>query len=369
MHILVIPSWYPTSEKPYNGNFIQRHVELLARNHEVTVLYFSTEKIPETQIETSQNVRLKLIQVHYPKKSGKIGQFFSLKRAFKQGIREIQQVDLVHVHVMLDRGILGVWAKNHFHKPLIVTEHGSYFFRENYKNLNFRQKMTIIQTLKHVTAVSCVSTVLENEVRYLFPRVRTYLTPNVVNRDLFAIKEKKESDTLNFIHISTLETVKNVPEIIRACELLAEIQADFRLQIIREQPNEAVEQHIAVSPARDKITLTGPVKIGDVAEAIQQSDALVMLSSYETFSCVIAEAWSCGKPVISTPVGIAKDMSPAAGILVREASAAALFEALKQFRETKNSYDPDKIRSFSKEYDADAVLHSFEKMFASVLTL
>ena len=83
---------------------------------------------------------------------------------------------------------------------------------------------------------------------------------------------------------------------------------------------------------------------------------------------MIAESWSCGKPVISTPVGIAKDMSPAAGILVREASAAALFEALKQFRETKNSYDPDKIRSFSKEYDDAAVLHSFEKMFASVLT-
>lgn len=368
MHILVIPSWYPTTENPYNGNFVKRHVELLAQKYTITVLYFSSEERPDLLVEEKQEKNNRLIQVHYPKKNTKIGQFFGLRRAFRHAVKKIQQPDLVHVHVLLDRGILGIWAKNHFRKPLVATEHGSYFFRENYKSLSSGQKITIIQSLKHVSRVSCVSKVLEEELHYLFPRVKTCLTPNVVYRDLFTLAEKRQNSTTSFIHISTLEPVKNVPEIIRAFELLAETQPDFRLRIIREQQNPALEQQIKASPIRDKITLTGPVQIENIATAIQQSDALVMLSSYETFSCVIAEAWSCGKPVISTAVGIAGNMPPEAGILVQETSSQALFEALKQFLEAKNSFDPQQIRKLSEAYSEEAVLESFERLYAPFLT-
>lgn len=367
MHILVIPSWYPTSENPYNGNFVKRHVELLARKHELSVLYFSPGKLPETRVEITQNGRLKSIHVHYPKKSNKIGQFFSLKKAFKQALQEIRQPDLVHVHVMLDRGVLGIWAKNYFQKPLLITEHGSYLFRENYKKLSSRQKMTIIQSLKHASRVSCVSKVLEDELRYLFPRVKTCLTPNVIDRELFSPTDKTTVETTRFIHISTLEAMKNGAEIIRAFELLNQEQPDFTLQIICEKENEDIRAQIAATPVRDKIKLHGPIPVEEVAAALQQSDALVMLSSYETFSCVIAEAWSCGKPIISTPVGIAQNMPPEAGILVSGANSKVLLEALKRFIMQKNSFDPQKIRRLSEAYSEEAVLESFDHFYSPFL--
>ncbi|MCE3294437.1 MAG: hypothetical protein K0R65_151 [Crocinitomicaceae bacterium] len=367
MHILLIPSWYPTAENPYNGNFIQRHAELLAEKHRVTVLYFTSEKIPEAEIETQQNGQLQVIHVRYPKKNNKIGQFLSLRRSFNAAIKTIKQVDLIHVHVVLDRGILGVWAKKHFSKPLVVTEHGSYLFRENYRQLSTRQKMIIIQTLKHVSAMSCVSQALADEIRYLFPRAKTALTPNVIRRDLFTIAAKPSESTTRFIHISTLEPVKNVPEMIRAFELLDQTQPDFTLRIICEKADPEIRQQVESSVIRAKIRLEGPLPIEKVAEAVQQSDALVMLSSHETFSCVIAEAWSAGKAIISTPVGIAAELPAEAGILVPEATSTGLNTALQQFIAAKNSFDPVKIRALTEAYTPEAVAESFEQFYASVL--
>jgi hypothetical protein len=39
MRILIVPSWYPTPEKPVNGIFIREQADALAKHHDVRVLY------------------------------------------------------------------------------------------------------------------------------------------------------------------------------------------------------------------------------------------------------------------------------------------------------------------------------------------
>lgn len=366
MHILAIPSWYPNPENPFNGNFVARHLELLAQKHQVTVLHFISAHTQDISVRESKTGNLRTLEVSYPKKKSKIARYFSLRKAFSQAVKEVQSVDLVHGHVLLDMGIVALWAKQYFKKPLVITEHASYLLRENYQRLSLKQKMIIVRTLRYTAALSCVSPLLEEEIRYLFPYLKIFVTPNIIREDLFSIPGNKKTGKLTFVHISTLEPVKNVTEIIRGFELFSENQ-DFTLKIVAEKRDPELEKQISSSPIRDKINLDGPLPLEQVAAELRQADALVMLSSYETFSCVIAEAWSSGVPVISTPVGIARELPPEAGVSVNAPTAKDLHTALERFLERRSSFDPEKIRDRSAAYSEKAVLDSFDRFYAAVI--
>jgi L-malate glycosyltransferase len=364
MHILQIPSWYPTEKEPFSGNFVKRHIELIATNHQVTVLNFVAEKRNEIiQVENKISENHTEIQIFYPKKKNKFIQLFYLRKAFKRVAKNIKNVDLIHGHVILERGILFLWAKNYFQKPLVISEHASYYFKENYQRLNLFQKLIIIQNIKKCNKFSCVSVVLAEEIKYLFPKRKIEIIPNVINRELFKISEKKENQVVEFIHISTLEKVKNVSKIIKAFELFHERNHDFKLTIIAEKRNFEIEKQIKNSNISSKTELKGPIEIEDVAKELKKSDALVMFSDLETFSCVIAEAWSCGIPVISSAVGIAKKMTPDLGILVSNLEIDDLAKALEEFYTSKNQYDSELIRSKTEKFDCINVLKDFDEVY------
>lgn len=365
MHILAIPSWYPSEKNPFNGNFIERHLELIAKNHQVSVLVFQTHASSEIKIELNTKENLNIYSIFYPKRKTKIAQYFALRKAFLKVSKQIKEVDLVHSHVMLDKGIVAVWAKKLYSAPLVVTEHGSYLFREKYSELSLFQKYIMVQTIKNARAISCVSNILQEEIKYLFPRSKVCITPNLVNRELFSISEESKSEILKFIHISTLEKVKNVDEIIRGFEIFSENNSNFELTIISEVQNKAIENQINASKIKDQITLIGPISSEKVAEKLKESCALIVLSSYETFSCVIAEAWSSGVPVLATPVGIAKNLAPHLGIQIQEASEKALNLALQEFIAQKSTFVPTDLRAETLAYSETEVLKSFEHFYSN----
>ncbi len=367
MHVLLIPSWYPSKNQAFNGNFIQRHATLISQNYKVTVLNFVSENIKNTLIESSENGNLNEITIYYPKKNNKIFQLISLRKVFLEVVKQIKEVDIIHGHVILEKGIIFIWAKKFFKKPLFVTEHGSYFFRENYSNLSVFQKMTIIQTMKNCDHISCVSEVLKDEISYLFPRKKIQITPNSIDTELFNTEENElvNKSKIHFIHISTLDNVKNPLKIIQAFELLnKQSKIDFSLKIIAEKTNLEISLYLQKSEIKEKISLVGPLEIKQVAEELKKSDALVLFSNFETFSCVIAEAWSCGVPVISSNVGIAKDMSPDLGILVEKMEIESLTFALKQFIESRKVYDKQKIRNHALQFSNENVLKSFDDFYS-----
>ena len=128
LHILVLSSWYPTAEQPFLGNFVKRHVDLLAQKHQVTVLNLQSDTaVTAIMKEEKTSGNLTEIFVKYPAAGNPFSKWNNARKAFKQGIQDIQQVDLIHGNVILSKGFQFLWAKKHFNKPLIVTEHASYF--------------------------------------------------------------------------------------------------------------------------------------------------------------------------------------------------------------------------------------------------
>ena len=78
---------------------------------------------------------------------------------------------------------------------------------------------------------------------------------------------------------------------------------------------------------------------------LNKSYALVLFSSFETMSIVMAEAWACGKPVIVPNVGgIPENFNSQSGILIEPNDENQLLEAMQRIITDYSYFDSTAIR-------------------------
>lgn len=370
-HILIMSSWYPTKGKPFLGNFVKRHAELIATKYPVSVLNIeSNSAISQISVEVLKTGNLTEIFVEYPSSSNPLVKWRRAKKAFRMGVQHIREVDLIHASSILSKGYQFLWAKKHFKKPLIVTEHGSYYRSEVSSKWSLIDKQIIKSVLREASIVTAVSPFLKSEIENVFPKLDVRLLPNVVNQGVFKFKAKETDSKVKFIHISTLdERFKNISGIIEACDILSqEISSNrFELQIVSDEPYQKWKDIVAQKGLDNYIQFSGPLQSEEIAEKIQDATALILFSNYETFSVVIAEAWATGTPVISTPVGIAKDLDEAYGIQVEVQNVSSLVKAMRKFIHHEVQYNTNLLQSKSKPYAPESVLEVIDKLYQEVL--
>ena len=367
LHILVLSSWYPTERDPFLGNFVKRHVDLIATRHKVTVLHLeSVENLMTFQHEQQTNGNLTEIFVRYPKSANPFFKWMHARKAFEIGSEHIHSVDFIHGHVILSKGMQFLWAQKKFKRPLLVSEHGSYFRPEARREWSLWQQVCVRKVLKAAAAVSVVSPLLKKEIQDLVPASRLHVVPNVIDPAVFQYKPKSGEGRTQFIHISTLdERFKNILGILEACELLyGEVGPAFNMRIISDADYSRWQQWVADHDMQECISFAGPMSSLEVAENLQQSDALVLFSDYETFSCVIAESWATGTAVISTPVGIAETLDPKFGIQVPVHGVSELVYAMKSVIKRTHMFDAEKVRQAATAYYPENVLLQFEELYA-----
>lgn len=369
LHILFLSSWYPTGQQPFLGNFVKRHAELLAQNHKITVLNLQSGDVSGVQITKAGQGNLTELHVKYPASRNPFMKWRSARKAFFEAVKHISDIDLIHGNVILSKGLQFVWAKKHFNKPLIVSEHASYYRAEIRQHWSLREKMIVRKVLKNADLLTAVSPFLADEIRQAFPSAEVQIFPNIIDPELFCCKQKETKEVAQFIHISTLdEKVKGVAGIIEACRLLkADVGAIFNLQIVSDEPFTYWQEKTKALDLEDVIRFSGPSQPAEIARELQNSDALVLFSSYETFSIVLAEAWATGTPVISTPVGIAKSLDPKAGIQVKINDPESLKLAMQSFVEKKVSFDQQELLQFALSYTPEKVLRTIESLYAKLI--
>lgn len=371
-HILVMSSWYPTKKNPFLGNFVKRHAELIASKYDVTVLKIeSCTSISKTVFEKSEVGNLTEILIQYPHSSNPLTRWIRVRKAFELGVKQIRNVDLIHASNILSEGYQFLWAKKHFKKPLIITEHGSYYRSEKSSTWSLKEKQIIKQVFKQASLITAVSPFLKSEMQGVFPKIDIQILPNVVDDSIFKFKEKESSTKIKFIHISTLdERFKNISGIIEACHVLSQefSAAEFELQVISDEPYQSWQENVHQNGLDTYIHFAGPMNPIEIAENIQQATALVLFSNYETFSIVLAEAWSTGTPVITTPVGIAFNLDIALGLQVEIQNVKSLVAVMRKFIQHEVHFDEIQIQEKAKQYHSETVLKKIEKLYAPFLS-
>lgn len=361
-HILIISSWYPTASQPFLGNFVERHASLLATNFKITVLNIesgaSSEKIEITHKEDGM---LTIVRAKF-REGGKIQNRLRKEMAFKSGLNSIENVDLVIGHIALPLGWVFLKAAKHFSCPLIYVEHGSYFRPEKLKSLSLYQRKIIKKLARVAVERVAVSDRLRLDMQKFLTQEISVIG-NHVDAHLFKPTVKNTEKKKQFLHISTLdENTKNPKGIIDACQLLAAETKDFHLTIVSDEDASEIAQYAVKCGIEEHVSFLGPFSWKEIAGFYSKADAFVLFSDYETFSIVLAEAYSTGTPVISTPVGIAPETTDSTTIVVPKRAIEALKDAMLALVNETHHFNSDALIALGAKYTGETVLHQWKSI-------
>ncbi len=363
-NILILSSWYPTQEQPFLGNFVEQQVRLIATKHLVTVIALEPlDSFDGIEVEDREVKDYREIRVRFTKGNNVVNRYFNQRKAFKRALNLIDQVDLIHAHVLLPKGYLFLLAKKKFNCPLIVTEHASYFREEQFKRLSQKHQLLLKKIIPSVDQLIAVSEVLRRDMMKALNTAAIQVIANPINSELFARINKEPDGKFKFLHISTLADIKNVVGIIEAFNIAYSTNQSLYLTIVSDEDFTALKEFSLELPCVKNIDFVGPITNNETVAYYQQADCFVLNSYYETFSIVVAEAWSCGKPVIATNVGIAYRMKSELGIQVSN-NQPDLVEAMLEMPTKK--YNPENIRQHAMQFDQVNVLNQINAVYDKV---
>jgi len=384
MKVLWLASIYPSKLFPYDGDFIQRHARATSLYCEVEVLHIVKDKNGSLtddvkEIVNTDGLLTERIIYYKPFKSSiKILDRFlsSLKykrlsrAAIKKYISQNGKPDLFHLHIAMKAGLTALWSKRKYKIPFLLTEHWGGYLNEavpNISDYNFVYQYYWKKIITGAAASSFVSGYLMHCIVKKYNTRNTFVIPNVVDTGIFFSAEKQTADKIRFIHISTMVYQKNAEAILQALALLKD---EFEFEMFLYGPITLIQkQLIAELGLQDKVLLKGEVPQKELAKSMQQCDALILYSRFETFGCVLIEANACGIPVIVSDLEVFHEIIEEGvnGIFVKKENPEALAEKLREFVKQKNKFDKNLIaRNTAEKYNYKEIGQQFINLYNNV---
>ncbi|MCC6370284.1 MAG: glycosyltransferase [Bacteroidia bacterium] len=382
-HILFISSWYPNKNNVGHGIFNFNFAKAAALNNRVSVIHVSSNS-GQTQLfelEEKNTDGFFEIQVYYKKVESNIplwSNWLKIKRqkqgfdlAYERLLQKGAAPDLIQLNVVIPAGFGAMHLAKKHRLPYIVNESWSGYCAEDGNYKGFLLKLITKKIIRHAKAILPVSNFLKQAMLSQGLSGNYKVLPNVVDTSRFVPMPKPEEPVTRFIHISSLTNrEKNIDGIIKAFTKALKINEQMELWIVGDGEEREKWQTLAkISDKKGRISFKGRLQSNNLVEAINQCDALLMFSYFETFCLVITEAWACGKPVITSNAGAIKDyMQPEFGVMVEKGNEAELTKAILDFAANKKKYNSDKMRTFVVEnFSPEKVAAGLNNVYDEVL--
>src|SRR6185436_13866309 len=122
---------------------------------------------------------------------------------------------------------------------------------------------------------------------------------------------------------------------------------------------------------KDVIVFLGEIPYNKVADHVQNSDAMVHFTRYETFGCVIAEALCSGVPVIVSDLDVTRELvqDKVSGLFVKESDVTGLADKILYFMESNFHIDAKKVAEENQQkFNYARVGKMFDDMYNSVIS-
>lgn len=386
MKVLWLVSWYPNQLNPLNGDFVQRHAEAVSQFHTVDIIHLCRDenavvtKNKHTAYFKKENSTEKIIYYHSLKTGIRIAdRFFSsllyrklYKRAIKEYISSYGLPALVHVHVTMNAGLIALWMKKKYGVKYVVTEHASQLLPE--ATNNFYQQPVFYRrawkkVMRYADGLSVVSKYLGDTIAKNILDKAYRVIPNVVNTTIFKLVEKRGRDKIRFIYIARIDYQKNPEAVFKAFSLLKNVNSSFELITVTDE-TEKIHQLIQAFQLEEHVVNCTEIPQAELVKLIQQSDALILYSRYETFGCVVAEANACGVPVIVSDIPTLHELvaEKENGLFAASENAEALAQKLQWFMENKNSFNPQQIANHAyARYNYKIIGEEFSNWYNDIM--
>lgn len=365
MNIVILPTSFPNFYNETSSIFVQDQAQAMSKLsvnvNVVGAIPISLKEIVKKKALHFGNVKYikNNVSVHlflYPSipKLKKVNNFFrnKINNFLLNKTHKEREIDVIHVH----NSTAGLAALTMYEKkniPYIITEHSSAYLR------NLVSKSEIVN-YKHIYKnASCRIAVSKQFCEILegvFALDFTYI-PNIVSQDFFYCKKKSKKRDFTFITVANLLKNKNQELLIKAFAKTFR-NKKVRLLILGAGPEFYNLQNLISRLNIDKkITLYGKANRDNVIFELQNSDAFVLTSIYETFGVVLIEAMACGLPVISTRSGGPNSIitSQDHGELI-ENNVDELSEKMCKIYRNYEMYDKNEISNYVKENFSEKVI-------------
>lgn len=383
--LLWLPGWYPSKQDFLAGDFIDRHAKAASEFADIIVLFvtknFSLQKNKD-YIEIEQNNGLCIYRGYYNNSTkfgyfGKLGSvFLYYKLLFKMyAIVKVKygKFDLVHMHISLRQGLLALWLKCVYGIPYVITEHNSWFVPTGNKfyTTSIPLKLMIKFNFKNENALHVVSNTLGIELKKKFHFIKSFtVIPNVVDTNVFFYKKNTVANLeINFFTITGDVYHKNTDGTIRAFSEFIK-KGHTAILHIAGPYNEELNLLVQKLCITNSVKLYGAISNSEVAKIMQEIDAFIFFTRYETFGCVMAEALCCGKPVIASKIPVLEENLTefTNALFVIQENEDDLTQKLIFFMGNRHLFNENEISmSAMEKYNYKRIGKEFLSLYLSVL--
>ena len=369
MHVLIIPSWYPTTEAPLDGIYFAEQARCLARRGlQVGVVYpeqqslrrlswtalrrkhFQTEWASEDGVPTLRRYGWNVWSRVPP------GLRCRVRSAVRLAERYVERhgvPDLLHAQSGRWAGAAAARIGTRYDVPYALTEHFSGFLRDDV----FPWRWSLIREgYDEAGALAAVSSPLRRAVaeRGLAPSSDVEVQPNLAPASFFEPPSSGRTSPppFRFVTVARLKPSKNVLGLLGAfAQVTSSDSVEPTLNIVGDGPERSrLEDQARDLGLTDQVRFLGRCDRGSVREALWQAHAFVLPSHHETFGVVLLEAMATGLPVLATACGGPEDLvTPETGLLVPPGDPEALAEGLSTLRARWPTFDADAIRTRTRE--------------------
>ena len=349
IHILFLPSWYPSQKDIQNGVFIKKQAEAISLNHLVSVI--SVESNTKNSLKIVKNKNL-IEYIGYFQKSSFpplhairfIWRYFNL-------LMRVNSFDIIHAHVWSKKTFLAYIISILYKKPLIISEHWS----------GYKDKMKYIELLfcKRVFKKACKILVVSNFLKSLMEKkeiIGNYeIIGNVVEKQKYL---SIQSSPFKFLIVSDLrDDIKNISDVI---ETFKKLNHNTLLSII----GDGIDKQKLSKQKNNRINFKGKLKHSDVLKEIKKHHCLIINSRIETFSIVALESLAAGRPIIYTLCGGPNEIIPEnCGISISINNKKELYNGMQSIIENYNDFSAEHLQYSIKEFSPEQIAQKISKVY------
>jgi glycosyltransferase involved in cell wall biosynthesis len=364
MHVLFLPSWFDTADKPWRGSFFREQARALQRygvragfafverrsfrRMRPLALLDSHFQVVLDEDEGIPVARMKAWSIFVQTTAGALLWCALMRRLVRAYVRAHGVPDLIHGHAALWGGYAAFQVGRDLGRPYIITEHSSALLTDRLSAIKRRFAIRAYQDAKAVIAVSAV---LKERVDALVGRPVSIVLPNTVDTDYFTLPPgDRPRSPFRFLAVGDLVPSKRLDLLVRAFAALLLSGARATLTIVGAgQELERLQQLAAREKAEGAIAFTGPKTRDAVRREMWRANALVLSSDFETFGFVLIEALSTGLPLIATRCGGPTEIVRSGhGYLVDPGDQGQLTSAMRLMM--RRHFDAIKLRSYAVDY-------------------
>jgi glycosyltransferase involved in cell wall biosynthesis len=382
-HVLIVPSFYPTPQKPLNGTFFRDHVHTMRdADWTVGVTYAETRSLRQFslrglltshfQVSESLEEGIRTLRLHSWNPGAQTyagGKTWGrlCARLIKEYVRRVGRPDVIHAHNALWAGEAARMASADNGIPYLITEHSSQILS---RELTPRQRTAATRVYLEASGVSTVSQRLGDVVNE-FSRREVTIIPNPIDTNFFTQppSARFDFDGRRFVTVANLNANKRVDLLLRAFVLVVHENPRSGLVIVGDGPTriqlERLASELGISHSVHFAGAAGRIAVRD---ALWNSSCFVSTSDCETFGMAVAEALSTGLAVVATRSGGPEEiLGGGLGVLVDAGDEAGLARAMCAVDRPTVEERAERRKAIIARYSRQVVSRCYDQFYRRAL--